>query len=80
MFHKLIFNIGERLRNPSIRKWFAFLKASEKWSVEQLELYQLERLRELITFAKANSEYYKEQFKKESHILLNKKLVAKVRN
>ena len=63
MLHKLLYNLGERLRNPSIRKWFAFLKASEKWSIEQLESYQLEQLRELIAFAKANSEYYKEQFK-----------------
>lgn len=63
MLYKLLFKLGERLRNPSIRKWFAFLKASEKWSIEQLESYQLEQLKELITFAKANSEYYKDKLK-----------------
>ncbi|WP_298421467.1 phenylacetate--CoA ligase family protein [uncultured Kordia sp.] len=63
MLHKLLFKLGERLRNPSIRKWFAFLKASEKWSIQELENYQLQQLTELITFAKANSRYYKEQFK-----------------
>ena len=63
MLHKLIFNIGERLRNPSIRKWLAFLKKSEHWSIEQLEAYQLEQLKELVSFAKANSDYYKDTFK-----------------
>jgi phenylacetate-CoA ligase len=62
MLHKLIFNIGERLRNPSIRKWSAFLKQSEQWSIEALETYQLQQLKELISFAKANSEYYKDKF------------------
>lgn len=63
MFHKLLFNLGERLRNPSIRKWFTFLKDSEKWTVEELEAYQLQQLKELLVFAKANSEYYKEKLK-----------------
>ncbi|WP_430408537.1 phenylacetate--CoA ligase family protein [Kordia sp.] len=63
MLHKLLFNLGERLRNPSIRKWFAFLKTSEKWSIEELESYQLQQLTELITFAKATSPYYKKKFK-----------------
>ncbi|MCH2195591.1 phenylacetate--CoA ligase family protein [Kordia sp.] len=62
MLHKFIFQLGERLRNPSIRKWFAFLKQSEKWSIEALEAYQLQQLKELVTFAKANSDYYKEKF------------------
>jgi len=63
MLHKLIFNIGERLRNPSIRKWLAFLKKSEYWSIDELEAYQLQQLKELVLFAKANSDYYKEKFK-----------------
>lgn len=63
MFYKLIFTIGERLRNPSLRKWFAFLKQSEHWSLDQLETYQLQELKALISFAKAHSEYYKEKFK-----------------
>lgn len=63
MFHKLLFKLGERLRNPSIQKWYAFLKASEKWSIAELEAYQLKQLKELLVFAKANSPYYEEQFK-----------------
>ena len=63
MFHKLIFNIGERLRNPSIRKWFTFLKQSEKWSIDELETYQLVQLKALLSFAKAHSAYYKEKLK-----------------
>lgn len=63
MLHKLLFNLGERLRNPSIRKWFAFLKGSEKWSIEELESYQLQQLKELLVFAKTNSEYYKDKLR-----------------
>ncbi len=62
MLYKLIFQLGERFRNPSIRKWFAFLKQSETWSIEELEAYQLQQLKELVSFAKAHSEYYKEKF------------------
>ncbi|EDP94499.1 phenylacetate--CoA ligase family protein [Kordia algicida OT-1] len=62
MLHKFIFNLGERLRNPSLRKWFDFLKASEKWTIDDLEAYQLKQLKELISFAKTHSPYYKEKF------------------
>lgn len=62
MFFKFIFQVGERLRNPSIRKWFAFLKQSEIWSREQLEAYQLAQLKELVSFAKENAPYYREKF------------------
>ena len=62
MFHKFIFKLGERFRNPSIRKWYAFLKASEKWSIEELENYQLKQLKALVVFSKAHSPYYKEKF------------------
>ncbi|MEM6718827.1 MAG: phenylacetate--CoA ligase family protein [Bacteroidota bacterium] len=62
MLHKFIFQLGERFRNPSIRKWFAFLKQSESWTIEELEAYQLEKLKELVLFAKAHSDYYKEKF------------------
>jgi phenylacetate-CoA ligase len=61
MFYRLIFQLGERLRNPSIRKWFAFLKESENWSIEELEAYQLQQLKELVAFAKKHSPYYREK-------------------
>ncbi|WP_298516059.1 phenylacetate--CoA ligase family protein [uncultured Kordia sp.] len=62
MLHKLIFQLGERLRNPSIRKWLTFLKQSENWSINELEAYQLQQLKELVAFAKEHSDYYKEKF------------------
>ncbi|MGV8947133.1 MAG: phenylacetate--CoA ligase family protein [Lutibacter sp.] len=62
MFSKLIFNIGQKSRNPSITPWFNFLKATEKWTVEELLAYQLEKLKELITVAYAHSPYYKKSF------------------
>ncbi|MFK7750732.1 MAG: phenylacetate--CoA ligase family protein, partial [Kordia sp.] len=62
MLHKLIFQLGERFRNPSIRKWFTFLKQSENWSVEELEAYQFKQLKELVSLAEAHSDDYKEKF------------------
>ncbi len=62
MFQKIIFKIGQRLRNPSINEWFTFLKKSESWNIEQLEEYQLERLKEIVNFAYQNSIFYKQHF------------------
>ena len=59
---KEIFKIGQRLRNPSLTTWFHFLKASEKWSLDSLEAYQLKKLQELVALAYANSPYYKNIF------------------
>lgn len=54
--------MGQQLRNPSIQKWFDFLKTSENWSIEELEVYQLEKLKELLSFAYENSDFYKRLF------------------
>lgn len=62
MMHKLIFKIGQKIRNPSIENWFLFLKKSESWSREQLEAYQLEKLKELLVFSYKCSAFYKEKF------------------
>jgi phenylacetate-CoA ligase len=62
MFEKLIFNIGQRFRNPSIAYWLHFLKASEKWTSEELLAYQLKKLQELVGIAYENSAYYKNSF------------------
>jgi len=59
---KRIYNIGQRLRNPSITTWFHFLKASENWSLASLETYQLKKLQELVAVAYENSAYYKRIF------------------
>ena len=62
MFHKIIFKLGQHIRNPSIENWYAFLKKSEGWELEKLKAYQLEKLQELLVFAYENSSYYKERF------------------
>jgi len=59
---KRIYKIGERLRNPSIATWLPFLKASETWSLDLLEAYQLKKLQELVAVAYANSAHYKNIF------------------
>ncbi|WP_340203163.1 phenylacetate--CoA ligase family protein [Ascidiimonas sp. W6] len=61
MMHKWIFNIGQRLRNPSMTQWTQFLLNSEQWSQKELEEYQLNKLKELVTFAYHHSVFYKEQ-------------------
>lgn len=62
MFYQWIFKLGQQLRNPSINTWFAFLKKSETWSLEDLEKYQLEKLQELLQFAYHYSPFYKKHF------------------
>lgn len=64
MFYKWIFKIGQQVRNPSINKWFLFLKKSENWTLEELEAYQLKQLKELLEFANEYAPYYKKHFKK----------------
>ncbi len=62
MFYKLIYILGSKLRNPSLKNQFDFLKESENWSIEKLEAYQLKKLKELVSFAYLHSEYYKNIF------------------
>lgn len=64
MFYKLIFKIGQRLRNPSLGTSYRFLKKSEKWTLEDLKAYQLLKLKELVSLAYNNSKYYKNEFDK----------------
>ena len=62
MFHKYIFLLGQKWRNPSLAKIYNSLKQSEKYSLEDLQKMQLERLKELVSFAYKNSVYYKRVF------------------
>jgi len=64
MITQLIFKIGQKLRNPSLNMWYLFLKKSEKWTLEELEAYQLEKLKELVSNAYSNSKFYRESFHK----------------
>ena len=64
MLSKLIYKIGERNRNPSIKPWFKFLKQSESWTLQELEAYQLMRLKLVLGKAYAESSFYKLLFDK----------------
>ncbi|WP_196886343.1 phenylacetate--CoA ligase family protein [Aureivirga sp. CE67] len=59
---KQIFLLGQKLRNPSLEKTYDFLKESEKWSISQLEIYQLKRLQKIVSIAYNSTEFYKESF------------------
>ncbi|WP_232734713.1 phenylacetate--CoA ligase family protein [Polaribacter sp. ALD11] len=63
MIYRIIYKIGERLRNPSLKEKYFFLKVSEKWSLDELEKYQLQKLKELLKIAINNSPFYKEKLK-----------------
>lgn len=64
MFRKYIYLFGQYLRNPSLQKNYAFLKEAEKWSLEELEAYQLKKIKELLISAYKHSEFYKNKFDK----------------
>tara|TARA_B100000809_G_scaffold105703_1_gene104255 strand:+ start:54899 stop:56188 length:1290 start_codon:yes stop_codon:yes gene_type:complete len=64
MFYKLLFQLGQKIRNPSINKWYDFLKGSEKWTLEELEEYQLKKVKELLIFSYKYSKYYQVKFDK----------------
>lgn len=61
MIFKLLFKLGQKKRNPSITSWYQFLKKSEKWSMKQLEEYQLYRLKHILEVSQL-SEFYKEKY------------------
>lgn len=62
MFHKAIYLLGVLLRNRRIFRNHRFLQSSAKWSIAELEEYQLSRLRELLQRAYKGSSFYREKF------------------
>ncbi|REE81973.1 phenylacetate-CoA ligase [Lutibacter oceani] len=62
MLKKVIFKLGQKLRNPSLNNWFSFLKKSESWTLKELENYQLLKLKELVSVAYNNSKFYRNLF------------------
>ncbi len=62
---KIIYQLGELFRNPSLQKHYMFLKESEKWSHEALEAYQLSQLQQLVAHCIATVPYYQALFKAE---------------
>jgi|MudIll2142460700_1097286.scaffolds.fasta_scaffold00576_9 phenylacetate-CoA ligase len=47
---------------PTFRYWLGFLKASENWTKDEIEAYQIEQLRDLTIHARKNIPYYRELF------------------
>lgn len=66
MMHKLIYTAGIKVRSPEIINRYNFLKKSEKWSIEELEKYQLHQLKRIIDIAYNKSEFYHRLFEKEN--------------
>ena len=48
----------------TFRSWYRFLSSSQYWSKEDIEQYQLQRLKKLFTHAATNVPYYSQLFKK----------------
>lgn len=62
MLHEKIYRLGQMFRSPEIKDNYNFLKDSEKWSIEQLENYQLKKLKRLINIAYDKSLFYQRLF------------------
>lgn len=62
MINKIIYILGVKIRNPNLLSQYNFLKKSEKWTLRQLEDYQLKQLKIFIEFVYNNSSYYHDLF------------------
>lgn len=70
MIFKLIYKLGQKIRNPSLNKYYLFLKETENWTLEALETYQLKKINTLLAHATKHSIYYKLNFRKNTIISL----------
>lgn len=59
MIYKWFYILGRNLRNPSSKRIHQFLSKSNNFSLEELEAFQLKKLKELVDFAYQHSEYYR---------------------
>lgn len=59
MFHKLIYLVGSKLRNPMLSTHYKNLKKSERYSINELKELQNERFLNLFRWAINNSPFYK---------------------
>ncbi|MCT2535124.1 hypothetical protein NC661_05225 [Aquibacillus koreensis] len=59
MLSKIVFLAGTRIRNKEITNSLRFLKQSDRWSIAQLEQYQLEKCKELLEWAYNKSTFYR---------------------
>lgn len=60
--YKQLFFIGQQWRNPSMKKWFLWLKKTEQWSLDELEQHQLQKLQEITQLAYLHSPFYKKYY------------------
>ncbi|MFL1010605.1 phenylacetate--CoA ligase family protein [Flavisericum labens] len=63
MMFKWIYVLGRNLRNPSSKEIYRFLESSQVYTLNQLEDYQLKKLKDIVEFAYQHSEYYRKVFK-----------------
>jgi len=77
MFYKIIYLIGEYIKNPLIRKKFYELKESDFASLQTLEDIQLDRLKQLLAHAKEYSVFYKERL---NHIDIDNMRLSDLQN
>lgn len=62
MIRKWIYRLGRSFRNPSSKSIHRFLDRSQHYTLEQLEAFQLDKLKELVGFAYTHSSYYRDVF------------------
>lgn len=61
-FHKILYKIGVKLRNPSHKEATTSLNESQWWTREQLDLNSVRQIRKLLVFSYTYSEFYKSLF------------------
>ncbi|HCG35034.1 MAG TPA: capsule biosynthesis protein CapK [Clostridiales bacterium] len=59
---KYIYKLGVKVQRPRLFEEYAFLKRTEKWSIEQLKALQLNKLRHQLRTAYDQTVYYKNLF------------------
>jgi phenylacetate-CoA ligase len=64
MIFKWVYILGRHFRNPSSKSIQQFLLQSNKYTLNQLETYQLQKLKELVSHAYNYSEHYRKSFDK----------------
>ncbi|UKM65601.1 phenylacetate--CoA ligase family protein [Flavobacteriaceae bacterium GSB9] len=62
MMYKWLYIVGRNFRNPSSKQIHQFLGESNNFSLEELESFQLKKLKELVDFAYQYSGYYRKIF------------------
>ncbi len=63
MFHKYLYLLGERIKNPYLQKHLSQLMQSDFATIDELEAIQLKRLKKLLHHAKNATHFYKERLK-----------------